>query len=98
MLRGTDPDLAEVLAGLVEPGTICASTVVGILKLHRVVFPPANVANQPRSRWFFVQGETATAGARRAFHIDIVGHRKEIFCDLTSSTGAGRTPAPQLLI
>ena len=94
MLRGTHPNRAEILAGLVEAGTICASPVFGILELNRVVFPPADFANQPRSRWLFIQGEIATTGARIAVHIDIVGHGKEIFCDFTSSTSAGRTPAP----
>jgi hypothetical protein len=36
-----------------------------------------------------VQSEVATARARIAVHIDIVCHRKEIFCDPTSPTQAG---------
>jgi hypothetical protein len=97
MLGSTHPDGAEVLSSFIETGTIRTATVFGIGKLDGVVFPPTHFANQPRAWWLFVQSEVAAARAQVPVHRDIVGHRKEIFCDLTSSTCAGRAPAPQLL-
>jgi hypothetical protein len=87
-LWGTRSDGAEILASLVETGTIGPSTIFRIIKLNRVVFPQADFADQVGAWRLFVQREIPTARTRIAVHIDIVGHRKEIFCDLTSSTGA----------
>jgi hypothetical protein len=96
MLRGAESDRAKVSAGLVETWAVCTATVFRILELNRIVFPPADFTNEPRPRRLFIQGEVATARARVPVHIDIVGHRKEIFCDLTSATSTGRTPGSKI--
>jgi hypothetical protein len=71
-------DRAEILSGLVEAGAIRSTTVFRIGKLDRVIFPPTHLADQPCSRWLFVESEVPTTRARVAIHIDIVGHRKEL--------------------
>jgi hypothetical protein len=75
-LWGTRSDGAEILASLVETGTIGPSTIFRIIKLNRVVFPQADFADQVGTWRLFVQGEILTARTRIAVHTDIVGHRK----------------------
>jgi len=88
MLRGAHADAAEVFASLVKTRAVRAAAVFRVLELNLVILPPADFAYQPRTRRLFIQRRVAATGAWIAVHTVIVDHRKEIFCDLTSSTGA----------
>ena len=61
-----DADLAEEFTGLTQTGLIGSALVVGVGKLHRVVLPPADLAEAKAARWLLFESQIAAAGAGKA--------------------------------
>ena len=51
---------------LIQTSAIRSTFVIWVGKLYGIVLPVTHLANDERSRWFFVKGEIVTTRARKS--------------------------------
>lgn len=67
--RITDAGEAKALSCLIQAKLVGATAIVRIFQLNRVVFPPANVANDETTGCRLAEGVEAAAGTRKPFRV-----------------------------